>query len=67
METGKKKGSRWKRFMRMHRKGKVEDIMVVEEMLPYTRSSPNLKHLDKAWSSVKDTPDDDTNSSSREE
>ncbi|XP_003705242.2 bestrophin-4 [Megachile rotundata] len=68
METGKKKGSRWKKFMRMHRKGKVEDIMVVEEMIPYTRSSPNLKHLDKAWqSSVKDTPDDDTNSSSREE
>lgn len=67
METGKKKGSRWKKFMRIHRKGKIEDVMVVEEMIPYTRSSPNLKHFDKTWqSSAKDSPDDDTNSSKEE-
>ncbi|XP_029036650.1 bestrophin-4-like [Osmia bicornis bicornis] len=68
LEAGKKKGIQWKKIIKTYRKEKPEDILVVEEMIPYTRSSPNLKHLDKcSQTPVKDTSDDDMGSPSKKE
>lgn len=68
LEAGKKKGIQWRKIIKTYQKEKPEDILVAEEMIPYTRSSPNLKHLDKcSQTPVKDTSDDDIDSSSKEE
>ncbi|CAK9807857.1 BEST2 [Anthophora plagiata] len=66
MGTTKKKGVQWRHLMKSSKKRTTDSISAVEETLPCTRSSPNLK-IEIPQVPKKDTVDDDTSSSHKEE
>ncbi|XP_054010535.1 bestrophin-4-like isoform X1 [Hylaeus anthracinus] len=67
MEVTKKKGIQWKQIMKpLHRRTSYEAPSPVEEVLCQTRSSPNLKHLERdSEDTIKDKRDDDINSTDK--
>ncbi|KOC70176.1 Bestrophin-3 [Habropoda laboriosa] len=67
MGLTKKKGIQWKQLMRTSKKRTTDDILTAEEVLPCTRSSPNLKLAEIPQVPKKNTLDDDTSSLHKEE